>query len=133
MSNDFLDTLDVMNKTAATTPTTAKADKPKAVHWINVGMQTKFGFIKLPLGIGLDTMLESTEGYDKNLERLTNSLLRTLKKAAIDMERGVDVDPATLETLKGIKLECRMYSVKQVVSKISDEETAELEALWEGK
>ena len=88
------------SRTFAAKETTAKADKPKAEFWINIGyhveVQTSEGkenrFVSLPMGIPVDTQEELPTNQRSvefaALQSARNNLLGQIMAAAKDLKPG---------------------------------------------
>lgn len=115
-------------KQAAKATNSNTNDKPKAKIWVNVGVETELGFIKLPYGLPLDTMPSSTDEYDPDKTWLMNALLEDLLEGCKNIPRGVDINPDELFT--DLKLVVRVYHSKQVETQMSESERNEVRKAW---
>lgn len=120
----------VAAKQAAKANQTANTDKPKAKLWLNIGVETEeFGFVKLPYGLPLDTMPNSTDDYDEDRAFLMNSLLEDVLEGCKNISKGIDLDPD--EVFTDMKLVIRIYHAKVATeTKMTEAERNEARKAW---
>lgn len=121
---------EIAAKQAAKSNQTSNTDKPKAKLWINVGVETEeFGFIKLPYGLPLDTMPNSTDEYDTDRAFLMNALLEDVLAGCEGIDKGVDLDPD--EVFTDMKLVIRIYHSKVATeTKMTESERQAARKVW---
>lgn len=106
----------------------AKADKPQATLWLNVGFTTQDPetgedlFIGLPMGIPLDTMEVRSAG---------NSKLMQAKNALLQQLVGVkdDLDPGQTEIISDLQVQIRRVEEREAASGANNELIASMGAL----
>lgn len=85
-----------LNKTSTTSAAAARADRPAAKYWLNVGYDINGRFINLPTGIAIDTAepvkVSGTDEEWLQTQTARNDLLKALQEAGDALEPGAEIE-----------------------------------------
>jgi hypothetical protein len=80
----------------STVSSTARADRPAAKYWLNVGYDINGRFINLPTGIAIDTAepvkVSGTDEEWLQTQTARNDLLKALQEAGDNLEPGAEIE-----------------------------------------